>query len=49
MSKSHYKGMLQKELQAINNKIDRLILRGKPYLKEAREHSRIRALITKHA
>ncbi|HEY4494076.1 MAG TPA: hypothetical protein VJB95_01425 [Candidatus Paceibacterota bacterium] len=38
MSQSQYLRMLEKEIQKINKVIDRKILRGEEYWKEARDH-----------
>ncbi len=38
MSHNQYLKMLEREIQEINKKIDRKILQGKNYAKEARDH-----------
>ena len=38
MSQSQYLKMLEREIQKINEKIDRKILQGQRYAKEAHEH-----------
>jgi len=38
MSQSQYLKMLEREIQAINKKIDLKILKGQAYSKEARDH-----------
>ncbi|MFA5751183.1 MAG: hypothetical protein WCX79_02070 [Candidatus Paceibacterota bacterium] len=38
MSQSQYTKMLEKEIQAINKKIDLKIMRGESYIREARNH-----------
>jgi len=38
MSHNQYIKMLEREIQKINKKIDRKILQGESYVKEARDH-----------
>lgn len=48
MSQSQYLKMLEKELQKLNKIIDRKIIRGEDYLKEARDHRLILKKIHYH-
>lgn len=41
MTRKEYKALLKTELKTINIKIDKLILNGKPYTKEAKAHRNI--------
>ncbi|MES2315680.1 MAG: hypothetical protein V4486_03010 [Patescibacteria group bacterium] len=48
MSQSQYVRMLEKEIQKINKVIDRKILRGEQYWKEARDHRLVLRKIRYH-
>ncbi len=48
MSQTQYLKMLEKEIQKINKVIDRKIIRGEDYHKEARDHKLILRRVRHH-
>ena len=49
MSQTQYLKMLEREIQAINKKIDFKILQGESYLKEARNHKLLLKKVRYHS
>lgn len=47
MSKGQLKSMLQRELQSLNQEIDRKIVRGKSYQREARLHKSLLSKVSR--
>lgn len=45
MSRLKYLRIVMREIDRLNDRIDRKIILGQPYGKDAKEHARLRALV----
>lgn len=49
MSREQYIKLIEKELHAVNKRIDMKILQGEDYIREARDHKILRRKILQHS